>query len=110
MSEAGSYTVDPAQLRDHAGRLAQHAGQLSTLGAELPSELPGAPLGSYAQFVTTGIATAMNRTATAFTDTAATLDAVGGALRRAADQYQGTDGTHAAGLANIGATLEEEGR
>jgi hypothetical protein len=102
MTSNQSYTVDHDQLRKHAGRLAAHADQLSSLGTSLPSEMSAASLGPFAQFITTGIGAAMNRTMDAFSHTASTMDKVGDGMRRAADRYQGTDTDHAAGLNNIG--------
>ncbi|TLW94738.1 WXG100 family type VII secretion target [Saccharomonospora piscinae] len=101
-SAPASYTVDVEQLRSHAGRLAAHADELSTLGAALPGELAGRSLGSFAQFVATGLGAAMADTAGAFAHAASTVDKVGGAMRRAAEEYQNSDETHAAGLAALG--------
>lgn len=106
-TESQSYTVDPGQLREHAGRLASHAGQLASLGTALPGEMGAQSLGAFAQFITAGLGNAMTETADAFQRASSTLDAVAGGMRRAADQYQRADDDHAATLTGIGSSLEE---
>ncbi|RSN07325.1 ESX-1 secretion-associated protein [Streptomyces sp. WAC 05977] len=98
MTAERSYTVDPEQLRRHAGRLAAHGGQLASLGAALPGEMPLAALGPFAQCFTAGIGAAMSRTRDAFARTASVMDDVGDGMRRAAELYQSTDEGHAARL------------
>ncbi|EME63730.1 WXG100 family type VII secretion target [Amycolatopsis decaplanina] len=105
MTAEPSYTVDSDQLRRHAGRLAAHADQLSSLGTSLPGEMPPTALGPFARCFTAGIGAAMSRTMDAFAHTASTMDKVGDGLRRAADLYQSTDEDHAARL-DAGGTLD----
>lgn len=103
-----SYRVDPAQLREHASRLTAHADQLSSIGSGLPAEMSAQSLGSFAQFITAGLGAAMARTTDAFRQASSTVDAVAGGLRQAADQYEGSDNRHAATLADLGSSLEED--
>ncbi|MGK4592640.1 WXG100 family type VII secretion target [Amycolatopsis sp. w19] len=98
MTAERSYTVDPDQLRRHAGRLAAHADQLSSLGTALPGEMPPTALGPFVQCFTAGIGAAMSRTRDAFARTASVMDDVGDGMRRAAGMYQSTDEEHAARL------------
>ncbi|PXY29104.1 hypothetical protein BAY59_15865 [Prauserella coralliicola] len=102
MSPHPSYTVDPEQLRAHAGRLAAHADRLSSIGSALPGEMGARSLGAFAQFITAGIGAAMTETMGAFAHAASTLDKVGDGMRRAADQYEDSDSEHAGGLTGIG--------
>ncbi|RZQ62398.1 type VII secretion target [Amycolatopsis suaedae] len=97
-----SYQVDPEQLRSHAGRLAAHADRLSAIGTSLPGEMNAASLGSFAQFITTGVGAAMARTSEAFGHASSTMDKVSEGMRRAAEHYQHSDDDHAAGLTGIG--------
>ncbi|EID56319.1 type VII secretion target [Saccharomonospora xinjiangensis] len=108
MTTSQDYTVDPEQLRAHASRLASHADQLSSLGAVLPGELQGASLGTFAQFITSGIGSAMARTMDAFAHAASTVDKVGDGMRRAADRYEHSDESHASELTGIGSSLDGE--
>jgi len=104
MTAERSYTVDPDQLRRHAGRLAAHADQLSSLGSTLPGEMPPTALGPFARCFTAGIGAAMSRTREAFARTASVMDDVGDGVRRAAERYQSTDEDHAARLNREGGT------
>ncbi|MBK1783576.1 type VII secretion target [Prauserella cavernicola] len=107
MTGTPSYQVDPEQLRSHASRLTAHADQLATTGAALPAEMGAQSLGAFAQFITAGLGSAMQRTMDAFGHASSTVDTVSGALRRAADEYQNSDSDHATGLTGIGSRLEE---
>lgn len=98
--------VDPEQLRTHASRLNAHADQLSSIGSGLPGEMGAQSLGMFAQFITTGLGSAMTETMGAFAHASSTLDKVGDGLRRAADQYEHTDEGHGDRIAGI----EEGGR
>ncbi|EHR52831.1 Protein of unknown function (DUF2580) [Saccharomonospora marina XMU15] len=109
MTTRSSYNVDPDQLRGHAGRLATHADQLSSIGTALPGELGPLSLGVFARFVATSLGTAMAETTDAFAHASSTLDKVSDAMRRAADEYQYADEAHAADLTGIGADLGDEG-
>ncbi|MEU6642785.1 type VII secretion target [Saccharomonospora sp. NPDC046836] len=102
MTTQPSYNVEPEQLRGHAGRLAAHADQLSSIGMALPGEMGTSSLGSFAQFITVGLENAMTETMAAFEHAASTVDKVSDGMRRAADQYQNSDDDHAAALARIG--------
>lgn len=96
-----TYSVDPEQLRTHAGTLAGYADQLTTMGTGLPDSLGEQPLGAFAQFLTTGLGGAMVASVAAFSHAASTVDMVSGGLRHAADDYQRTDDGNAAALTGI---------
>jgi hypothetical protein len=92
------FTVDPDQLRSHAGTLAGYADRLSALGSGLPGSLADQSLGSFAQFLTTGLGGAMTETLNAFGHASATVDLMAGGVRQAADAYQRTDADNATGI------------
>jgi hypothetical protein len=99
------FTSAPDQLLAHAGRLARYADQLADLGAGLPDGLGQESLGSFAQFVTTGLGGAMTATLDAFAHASAAVDLVGGGVRQTAEDYQHADDDSAATLTGL-----EEGR
>lgn len=91
-----TFTVDHEQLRKHAATLAGYADQLSATGTQLPDQLGQQSLGSFAQFLTSGLGGAMGETLNAFTHVASTMDKVGEGMRKTADLYQRTDDDNAA--------------
>lgn len=93
-----SFTVDHEQLRKHAATLAGYADQLSATGTRLPDQLGQSSLGSFAQFLTTGLSGAMGETLNAFQHIASTMDKVGEGMRQTADLYQRTDDDNAAAV------------
>ena len=96
-----AFNVDPEQLRAHAGALAGYADRLATIGAGLPGTLPEQSLGSFAQFLTTGLGGAMTEALNAFGAAASTVDMVADGIRQTADDYQRTDGGNASTLTGI---------
>ena len=86
-----SFTVDHEQLRAHAATLAGCADRLSSAGGRLPDQLGQDSLGSFAQFLTSGLGGAMGKTLAAFAHVASTMDKVGTGMRQTADTYQRTD-------------------
>jgi hypothetical protein len=86
-----SFTVDHEQMRGHAATLAGYADQLSSTGTALPDQLGQSSLGSFAQFLTTGLSGAMGETLGAFAHVASTMDKVSEGMRQTADTYQRTD-------------------
>jgi uncharacterized protein YukE len=103
----GDFTVDPEQLRGHAGRLAGYADRLAGTGTRLPDTLGEESLGSFAGFLSAGLGGAMATTLDAFGHAARVVDQVGGGLREVADQYQRTDDDSAVSLTGIGTNREE---
>ncbi len=99
------HTVDPDQLRAHAGTLNGYADRLSSLGNALPGSLPEQSLGSFAQFLTAGLGTSMTGTLTAFGHVASTVDNVADGMRMTADGYDDTDHDNATTVAGIGRDL-----
>jgi hypothetical protein len=93
-----SFTVDHEQLRGHAATLSGYADQLSATGTALPDQLGQESLGSFAQFLTSGLSGAMGETLGAFAHVASTMDKVGEGMRRTADTYQRTDDDNAVNL------------
>lgn len=89
------FTTDHEQLRGHAATLAGYADQLSDTGTRLPDQLGQSSLGSFAQFLTSGLSGAMGETMGAFAHVASTMDKVGAGVRQTADTYQRTDDRNA---------------
>jgi hypothetical protein len=98
----GHLAIDPDQLRAHAGTLAGYADRLSAIGTGLPDSLADQSLGSFAQFLTTGLGGAMTETLNAFGHAGSTVDMMAGGVRAAADSYQRTDDDNVTTLTNAG--------
>lgn len=92
------FAVDHEQLRGHAATLAGYADQLAETGTRLPDQLGQESLGSFAQFLTSGLGGAMNGTLGAFTHIASTMDKVSAGMRQTADAYQRTDDDNTANI------------
>ncbi|WP_112267198.1 type VII secretion target [Lentzea terrae] len=97
-----TFTADHEQLRKHAATLSGYADQLSATGTQLPDQLGQGSLGSFAQFLTGGLSSAMGETLNAFAHVASTMDKVGEGMRRTADLYQRTDDDNAAAVVGAG--------
>ncbi|KJK52053.1 hypothetical protein UK23_04800 [Lentzea aerocolonigenes] len=97
-----SFNVDHEQLRQHAATLAGCADQLSATGTGLPDQIGQDSLGSFAQFLTAGLGSAMGETLDAFAQIASTMDKVGAGMRETADLYQRTDDDNAATVVGAG--------
>ena len=93
-----TFTVDHEQLRGHAATLTRYADQLAATGSGLPAGPGQEALGSFAQFLTAGLGSAMQDTLDAFTHVASTMDKVGEGLRQTAEEYQRTDDDNAAAV------------
>jgi hypothetical protein len=102
---APGFDVDPDQLRAHATTLAGYADRLSAIGSGLPGSLAEQSLGSFAQFLTTGLGGAMTETLNAFGHASSTVDMVAGGVRQGADAYQRTDETGATTVTSAGEGL-----
>jgi uncharacterized protein YukE len=99
------FDIDPDQLRAHATTLAGYADRLSAIGTGLPGSLAEQSLGSFAQFLTTGLGGAMTETLNAFGHAVSTMDMVAGGVRQTADAYQHTDETSATTVTSAGEGL-----
>lgn len=97
-----SFTVDHEQLRRHAATLTGYADQLAATGGRLPDQLGGESLGSFAQFMTTGLSGSMGETMGGFAHLASTMDKVGEGMRRTAETYQRTDERNAESVTGAG--------
>ncbi|MFC4852930.1 WXG100 family type VII secretion target [Actinophytocola glycyrrhizae] len=106
----GGFSLDPDQLRAHCGSLDGYADRLSGIGSGLPSALSEQSLGSFAQFLTAGLGTAMTETLTAFGHAASAVEMVAGGVRQTVDSYQRTDDDRATTLTGIETSMVEEGR
>ncbi len=93
-----TFTVDHEQLRRHAATLAGCADQLARTGTALPGGLGQESLGSFAQFLTSGLGNAMTETLGAFAHVASTMDKVSEGMRQTADLYQRADDDNAVSL------------
>lgn len=97
-----SFTVDHEQLRGHAATLAGYADRLSATGGRLPDQLGQDSLGSFAQFLTTGLSGSMGETMGAFAHVASTMDKVSEGMRQTAETYQRTDERNAETVTGAG--------
>jgi len=97
-----SFTADHEQLRRHATTLTGYADRLSETGTRLPDQLGQESLGSFAQFLTTGLSGPMGETMGAFAHVASTMDKVGEGMRRTAENYQRTDESNAESITGAG--------
>jgi uncharacterized protein YukE len=97
-----SFTVDHEQLRGHATTLAGYADRLAATGGRLPDQLGQESLGSFAQFLTSGLSGSMGETMGAFAHVASTMDKVGEGMRQTAETYQRTDERNAETVTGAG--------
>ena len=97
-----SFTVDHEQLRGHAATLAGYADRLSATGGRLPDQLGQDSLGSFAQFLTTGLSGSMGETMGAFAHVASTMDKMSEGMRQTAETYQRTDERNAETVTGAG--------
>jgi hypothetical protein len=97
-----SFTADHEQLRRHARTLTGYADRLSDTGTRLPGQVGQSSLGSFAQFLSSGLSGPMGETTGAFAHIASTMDKVGEGIRRTAEDYQRTDERNAAGITGAG--------
>ncbi|GAA0535610.1 hypothetical protein GCM10011581_24930 [Saccharopolyspora subtropica] len=86
-----SLQVDPGQIRAHAGTLTQLADGLSSTAAGLRGGMGDNALGTFVQFLTAALGSAMTQTAEAITHASSAVDAVGAALVRTAEDYEHVD-------------------
>ncbi|SMC91331.1 type VII secretion target [Lentzea albidocapillata] len=97
-----SFTADHEQLRCHARTLTRYADQLSGTGTRLPGQVGQSSLGSFAQFLSSGLSGPMGETMGAFAHVASTMDKVGEGVRRTAENYQRTDERNAEDITGAG--------
>ncbi|MGW6442912.1 type VII secretion target [Lentzea sp. NPDC055074] len=97
-----SFTADHEQLRRHARTLTGYADRLSDTGTRLPGQLGEESLGSFAQFLSSGLSGPMGETTGAFAQIASTMDKVGEGMRQTAENYQRTDERNAEAVTGAG--------
>ncbi|MFD4639854.1 type VII secretion target [Lentzea sp. NPDC058436] len=95
-----SFTADHEQLRGHAKSLTGYADRLA--GIRPPDRLGQESLGSFAEFLTTGLSGPMAETTGAFAQLSSTMDKVGEGMRRTAENYQRTDERNAEDITGAG--------
>ncbi|MGI8305647.1 type VII secretion target [Saccharopolyspora hattusasensis] len=96
MSAPNNFQVDPAQIREHANTVSGIASGLSSAGGGLPGEPAENALGTFVQFLTAGLGTAMTQATDAIALAASAMDDVSAALVRTAEDYQRSDEHNAA--------------
>lgn len=96
-----NFQVDVNQIRRHSAAVRDIASGLSSVAGGLSGSLTGNSLGTFVQFLTAGLQSAMTTTTGALTRAASTMDDVGGKLARTADHYQNTDQSNAARLSGV---------
>ncbi|GGN08622.1 hypothetical protein GCM10011609_55360 [Lentzea pudingi] len=97
-----SFTADHEQLRRHAKTLTGYADRLSGTGSRLPDQVGERSLGSFAQFLSSGLSGPMGETMGAFAHIASTMDKVGEGMRQTAENYQRTDERNAEDITGAG--------
>ncbi len=85
------FDVDVEQLRWHANTVASIADQLSGVSGRAPDRVADGALGTFTQFLTTGLSGAVGQSGAAVGDVSAAVDTVSVAIRRCAELYQHTD-------------------
>jgi phage-related protein len=103
----GRFQVDGDQLHAHAAAVGGLADQLSSVVGGQPRGLSANALGSFVQFLTSGLQDAMNATTQAIGGAASGVDNVSRRLTQTAHGYQDTDTSGAGRLAAV--ALPEEG-
>ncbi|HWE90713.1 MAG TPA: type VII secretion target [Pseudonocardiaceae bacterium] len=99
MTAPNHFQVDLAQIRAHAGAVSDLAGELSSVNDGLSGGgVSGNALGTFVQFLASGLHDAMTQTTQSVGHASSAVDNVGAALRRTADGYQHTDEDNAARL------------
>lgn len=95
MSTPADFQVDPDQIRAHARTVGDAASGLSSATGGSPTELADNALGTFVQFVTVGLGTAMTQALDALTQASSAMNEVSSALARTADDYQQLDDQNA---------------
>lgn len=85
------FNVDPEQLRWHANTIASIADQLSRVSDRAPDQLADSALGTFTQFLTDGLSSAVGQSGAAIDGVSAAVDTMSIAIRRSAEDYQRTD-------------------
>lgn len=85
------FDVDTEQLRWHANTIASIADQLSGVSDRAPDRVADGALGTFTQFLTTGLSDAVGQSNAAIGDVSAAVDTMSVAIRRSAEAYQRTD-------------------
>lgn len=91
MTAPHGFRVEPAQVRRHAATVAKLAAHLSSVAGALPASMAGNPLGSFVQFLSDGLGTAMAKTGESVGCASSAMSTIGEALTRAADSYEQID-------------------
>ncbi|GAA4616152.1 type VII secretion target [Saccharopolyspora hordei] len=90
--------VDPDQIRAHAGTVSGLASGLSDAARAVPAGPAEGSLGTFLQFLTAGLGSAMAQTGQTIAQAATTVEAVGEALVQTAEDYERTDDENAVRL------------
>ena len=96
------FQVEADQLDRQASHLAGVADQLSGVAARMPSGLGEQTLGSFAQFLTAGLQSAMAATADAVAHAVVTTDVMALGMCRTAEDYRRTEDRNTLGFAGEG--------
>ncbi|HEY2699125.1 MAG TPA: type VII secretion target [Pseudonocardiaceae bacterium] len=101
MTGPGRFAVDHDQLHAHAAAVGDLANQLSSVAGGQSRGLPDNALGSFVQFLTSGLQSATDATTKAIGGAASGVDNVGVRLAATAHSYQDTDTSGAGRLAAV---------
>jgi uncharacterized protein YukE len=92
------FRVEPDQLHGHATTVGSIADQLSAVATGLPDGLAGDALGSFSQFLASGLQGAMAQTMDAIAHASSSVDEMSAGLKRTAGTYQATEDHNTAQL------------
>ncbi|MGW1681090.1 type VII secretion target [Saccharopolyspora sp. NPDC002376] len=93
-----SLQVAPEQIRAHANTVSGLASGLSDAAGALPEGPAENSLGTFLQFLTAGLGSAMSQTGQAIAQAGSAVDAVSSALVRTAEDYERADDDNAVRL------------
>lgn len=106
MSDSSSFQVDAEQLRAHAASVGDLASQLSSVAGGQTGGLSDNALGSFVQFLTSGLQDAMNQTTQAVSGAATGVDNVSLRLSQTVQGYQTSDTGNAGQFTGIQSSEE----
>lgn len=91
MSAHDQFGIEPQDLRRHATSVSGLADGLSSAAGSLPGDLGGGALGSFCEFLASGLQSGMGGVAQATTSASASVEEISTGLRQTADAYQRID-------------------
>jgi hypothetical protein len=88
---SNQFGIDPDDLRRHATTVSGLADQLSAAAGSLPGDLGGGALGTFCEFLASGLQGGMGEVSGATTSASVSVDQISMGLRQTAENYQRVD-------------------